>query len=105
MPFQKSLTMTVILLITIIFTCAWCPWISWTYAAEQTVNHFELEWKDTADGCGIDCADCGVKHTMKTWFGRNVLIEYSCGQISGPSAINKETKAYFVSFLGTVSWS
>ncbi|QHW32471.1 hypothetical protein GZH47_17745 [Paenibacillus rhizovicinus] len=100
---RKIIVLAALLLLVITAVCAWCPWVGRSYAADRTTAHFRLEWKDTADGCGFDCPDCGVKQTRRTMFGTKVSVAYQCGQLpSEPASADNRTKTYFVSFLGTV---
>lgn len=87
-----------------IFTAYWSPWIGEARARTLAEQEFEKLNKNTTDGCGIKCENCGAKEVKSTHFGKNVLIEYNCGgPVSDASAIPpNHTINAFVSFLGSV---
>jgi len=87
----------------ILVLLAWSPWITKDYAEEIALNYFIERWRDVLDGCGFNCAGCGVSKSEKTLFGYNVVLLSSCGfKDYSPTDKPDWRENIFVSFLGTV---
>ncbi len=99
---KKSVgTLIIVCTIFIMFT-PFSPWVTEVFAKSRALNSFEKQWKDTQDGCGFNCKDCGFKKSQKVLFGRKVEIEFACGLLPFDSPEYHKKKELFVSFLGTV---
>lgn len=98
---KRTLTAALALLLVIVLA-AWCPWITPESAARRVQSAFTESWANVADGCGFNCAGCGVTGVRKTLFGAEVQIEYDCGLKLADEPGDNVREQGFVSFLGTV---
>ncbi|MGG1550356.1 hypothetical protein [Paenibacillus ferrarius] len=78
------------------------PWVTERFASAKALRAFKGQWKNTADGCGFACKDCGFVTSQKAAFGRKVEIEFACGLLPADDPKYHRRKELFVSFLGTV---
>ena len=94
--------MVVILVSAVAFTSiTLSPWVTETFAKNRMTAMFEKQARHVSDGCGINCDHCGVSHSEKVLYGRQVEIKYSCGLVpDSPEYVRSQS--FFVSFFGTV---
>ncbi|MGF7048127.1 hypothetical protein J2T13_002634 [Paenibacillus sp. DS2015] len=88
---------TLALLISL-FVTIWCPWINEDVAQAKAISHFHKSWENSADGCYMDCEDCGVISVRKISFGQLVTLQYQCGWEG--DVISLKTNDVFINFLG-----
>ena len=72
------------------------------WAERLAVRRFNAAWHNVADGCGVNCAECGVSAAKRVAFGYSVKIEYTCGMKPADTPGDNRTDARFVSVLGPV---
>jgi hypothetical protein len=80
----------------------WSPWITSSYAEAAVVRSFEAQWENVVDGCGFNCAGCGVAETQRVPFGYRVDIVYACGLLPADSPEFYRQSEVFVSLFGTI---
>jgi hypothetical protein len=80
----------------------WAPWITARYAEDAVVRNFEAGWEEVIDGCGFNCAGCGVIESERVPFGYRVQIEYACGMLPADLPEFHRQDELFVSLFGTV---
>lgn len=90
------------IIIAVLILLAASPWITKDYAEKRVVSAFEEGQKGIIDGCGFNCAGCGIVSSEKVIFGYLVNISYGCGLRPTESNAINERATKFVSFLGTV---
>ena len=81
----------------------WAPWLTKQYAKEKVMDQFVSAWDGVVDGCGFDCAGCGVTKSERTLLGFKVEIEYACGLIPEDTPDYHQVDQVFVSVLGIVT--
>ena len=92
----------ILLVFTLLALSAWSPWITKNYAERSVYQGFISEQQGIVDGCGFNCAGCGVKSSKKILFGYSVQIEYACGfSITDLPGLHRRLYA-FVSPIGTI---
>ncbi|MCR8630343.1 hypothetical protein [Paenibacillus radicis (ex Xue et al. 2023)] len=99
---KRSLGILIIIFSLVLIFSPFSPWVTESFAKSRALYVFEREWKNTQDGCGFNCKDCGFKTSQKVLFGRKVEIEFACGLLPTDSYEYHKRKELFVSFLGTV---
>ncbi len=87
----------VVISIILLLSISWSPWITNAYAEKVVSDRFTAEWDGIMDGCGLNCNECGIKESQRSFFGVNVKMEYACGM-----SPHHQIDTVFVSFLGTV---
>jgi len=95
----KRILLTLFLLILLL---AWAPWLSRDTAQRKAEQAFETAWEGVADGCGLNCDNCGAKEAQKTLLGYAVRLEYACGLLPADLPEYHQTVRVYVSPLGTV---
>lgn len=91
-----------VVLVALIVLLVEAPWISVDDAGAAVVRAFTAEWQGVADGCGLNCAGCGVVGTEKHISGYIVEIEYACGILPADVPIDHQRERYYVSPFVTV---
>jgi|GEM_PF-2369770 len=81
-----------------LYVTFWSPWINDDFAKVKAISHFQHSWKDSNDGCYINCDDCGVLRVKKKAFGKLVTLQYQCGWEG--DVISFKTSQIFINFLG-----
>jgi hypothetical protein len=81
----------------------WAPWLSRQDAEDRVVDQFNAAWEGVVDGCGFNCAGCGVTQSKRTLLGFKVEIEYACGLIPEDTPEYHQIDRAFVSVLGIVT--
>ena len=81
----------------------WAPWLTTQYAEEKVIDQFNSAWAGVADGCGFNCAGCGVTRSERTLLGFKVEIEYACGLIPEDTLDYHQVDHAFVSIFGIVT--
>ena len=81
----------------------WAPWLTQRYAEDKVIDQFNSAWDGVVDGCGFDCAGCGVTRSERTLFGFKVEIEFACGLIPEDAPEYHQVDRVFVSVFGFVT--
>lgn len=92
------ITVFTVMLLALLFMTFWSPWINDDIAKVKAISHFQNSWKDSNDGCYIDCEDCGVINVEKSAFGKLVTLQFQCGWEG--DVIMFKTNQFFTNFLG-----
>lgn len=90
------------LVLALIVTLAWCPWLTETRVEAIAEDSFTRSWEFVADGCGLNCTGCGVSTSRRVMFGAVVELEYACGLIPADLPEYHQKATGFVSCFGTV---
>lgn len=89
-------------ILALVVTLAWSPWLAGPRVEAIAENAFTRSWQGVVDGCGLDCAGCGVTSSRRALFGAVVEIEYACGLIPADLPEYHQQTTGFVSCFGTV---
>ena len=76
---MKKLLIVVGVVLSTLLLFSWSPWLTKKYAEERVIDFFEVEWGDTADGCGLTCDGCGVTEAKKALSGYIIKLQFKCG--------------------------
>ncbi len=81
---------------------AWAPWETPSRYANRVERAFARAWEGIVDGCGLDCARCGARPTVRVPFGYLMDLEYACGMMPADLPEYHEQAIVLVTVFGSI---